>query len=86
MMLGNVRSDEGDSNQNVKKAIGMIKKTTNLPIHSHFLGYISLPSLYDFDEKMPISRFTGDANNYRRNFLCLSELGCGSREFNSRRV
>lgn len=66
MMLGNVRSDEGDSNQNVKKAIGMIKKTTNLPIHSHFLGYISLPSLYDFDEKMPISRFTGDANNYRR--------------------
>lgn len=52
MMLGNVRSDEGDSNQNVKKAIGMIKKTTNLPIHSHFLGYISLPSLYDFDEKM----------------------------------
>lgn len=53
MMLGNVRSDEGDSNQNVKKVIGMIKKTTNLPIHSHFLAYISLPSLYDFDEKMP---------------------------------
>lgn len=34
MMLGNVRSDEGDSNQNVKKAIGMIKKTTNLPIYT----------------------------------------------------
>lgn len=77
MMLGNVRSDEGDSNQNVKKAIGMIKKTTNLPIHSHFTT---------LTRKCLISRFTGDANNYRRNFLCLSELGCGSKEFNSRRV
>lgn len=86
MMLGNVRSDEGDSNQNVKKVIGMIKKTTNLPIHSHFLGYISLPSLYDFDEKMPNFSFYWGCKQLSANFLCLSELGCGSKEFNSRRV
>ena len=54
MILKNLRSDEGDSNENVKKAIGLINKTTNLPnVYTHtFFGtfFLSLP--HDFDDKM----------------------------------
>ena len=31
-------------------------------------------------------RFMGEVNKQRRNFLSLSELGCGSQEFNSKRA
>ena len=45
-------SDDGDGNQDVKKAIGLLRKTTTLHVHHAFL-YISLPSLLDYDVKMP---------------------------------
>ena len=47
-----LRSDDGDGNENVTKAIGLIIKTTILHVHHAFL-YISLPSLHDYDVKMP---------------------------------
>ena len=47
-----LRSDDGDGNEEVKKAIGLITKTTTLLVH-HAFFYISLPSLYDYDVKMP---------------------------------
>ena len=49
-----LRSDDGDRNENVTKAIGLITKTTTLHLHHRvaFL-YISLPSLHDYDVKMP---------------------------------
>ena len=50
--LGTLRSDDGDGGENVKKAIGLITKTTILRVH-HALLYISLPSLHDYDLKMP---------------------------------
>ena len=40
----------GDGNQDVKKAIGLLSKTTTLHEHHAFL-YISLPSLHDYDVK-----------------------------------
>ena len=50
--LGTLRSDDGDGNGNATKAIGLISKTTILHLHHAFL-YISLPSLHDYDVKMP---------------------------------
>ena len=50
--IGILRSDDGGGNENVKKAIGLITKTTTLHVHHAFL-YISLPSLHDYDVKMP---------------------------------
>ena len=50
--LGTLRSDDGDGNGNATKAIGLISKTTILHVHHAFL-YISLPSLHDYDVKIP---------------------------------
>ena len=50
--IGTLRSDDGDGNGNATKAIGLISKTTILHVHHAFL-YISLPSLHDYDVKMP---------------------------------
>ena len=52
LLLGTLRSDDGDGNGNAAKTIGLISKTTILHVHHAFL-YISLPSLHDYDVKMP---------------------------------
>ena len=63
--FGTLRSDDRDGNENVAKAIGLITKTIILHAHLAFL-YISLPSLHDYDVKMPNftlyrgRRYTGD--------------------------
>ena len=45
--MGSLRDDNGDSNENGKKAIGLdISKTTTLRVHNAFLC-ISLTSLHD---------------------------------------
>ena len=54
--LGNFSNDDGDGNQDVKKAIGSLRKTTTLHMHHAFL-YISLLSLHDYDMKMPNCNF-----------------------------
>ena len=51
-ILGNVRNDDGDGNENGKKAMDLFSKTTTLHVQHTFL-YISLPSLQDYDVKMP---------------------------------
>ena len=50
--LGSFSKDDGDGNQDVKKAIGLLRKTTTLHVHHAFL-YISSASLLDYDVKMP---------------------------------
>ena len=52
MSVGSFSNDDGDSNENVIKAIGLLSKTTSLHMHRAFL-YISLPLLHDYDVKMP---------------------------------
>ena len=42
LSLGTLRSNDADGNENVKKTIGFISKTTTLHVHHAFL-YISLP-------------------------------------------
>ena len=49
--LGSLNNDDGDGNQDVKKAIGLLRKTTTLHVHHAFL-YISSPSLHDYDVKI----------------------------------
>ena len=48
--VGTLRNYDGDGNGNVKKAIGLMSKTTTLHVHHAFL-YISLQSLHNYDVK-----------------------------------
>ena len=57
-IIGSFSNDDGDGNQDVKKAIGLLRKTTTLHVHHAFL-YISLPSLHDYGVKMPNYKFYG---------------------------
>ena len=50
--IGTLRSNDDDGNENVKKAIGLISKTTTLLVYHAFLC-ISLPSLHVYDVKIP---------------------------------
>ena len=54
--LGSLSNDDGDVNNNGKKAIGLDWQTTTLHVHHAFLA-ISLPSLHYYDVKMPIFTF-----------------------------
>ena len=56
--VGTLRYHEDDDNENVIKALGWIDKTTTLQVH-HAFSYISLPSLHDYDGKMPNFTFYG---------------------------
>ena len=53
MIIGTLRNYDGDGNENVKKTIGLISKTTTLHVHHAFL-YISLSFLHKYDVKWPI--------------------------------
>ena len=61
------RNDDGDGSENVKKEIGLISKTTTLHVHHAFL-YISLPSLHDYDVKMPNFTIYGEREQVTTNF------------------
>jgi len=70
--MGSFSNDDGDGNENVKKAIDLLRKTTILHMHHAFL-YISLPSLHDYDLKMPKCKFYGGHKQATTNlFLFLS--------------
>ena len=83
--LGTLRSADGDGNENVKKAIGLIAKTTILHVHHAFCTFLSRPCRTT-TLKCLISRLTEEVHKRRRNFLSRSKLGYGSYEFSFRRV
>ena len=56
--LGSFSNDDGDGNEDVRKAISLLRKTTTLHVHYSFL-YISLLSLHDYDVKIPNYKFYG---------------------------
>ena len=56
--IGSFSKDDGNGNEDVKNKIGLLRKTTTLHVHHAFL-YISLPSLHDYDVKMPNYKFYG---------------------------
>ena len=51
-VLQSASNNDGDGKENGKKAIDLFSKTTTLHGQHTFL-YISLPSLRDYDVKMP---------------------------------
>ena len=51
-------------------AMGLLRKTTTLHLHDALL-YISLPSLYDYDVKMPNFTLYGGRKQATTNFSCL---------------
>ena len=70
MLIGSFSNDDGDGKENVKKAVGLLRKTTTLYVHHVFL-YISLPSLHDYDAKMPNCKFYGGRKQATTNILSL---------------
>ena len=52
LTIGTLRSNDADDNENVKKTIGLISKTTTSHVQHTFL-YISFPFSHDCDVKMP---------------------------------
>ena len=56
--IGSFSNIDGDGNENVKTATGLLIKTTSLHVHHTFL-YISLPLLRDYNMKMPNFMFYG---------------------------
>ena len=67
MPVGSFSNDDGDGNENVKKAIGLLSKTTSLHVHHAFL-YICLPLLHDYNVKMPSFTFYGGRKQATTNF------------------
>ena len=59
-IIGSFSNDDGDGDgkEDVKKAIALLRKTTTLHVHHAFL-YNSLPSLHDYDVKIPNCKFYG---------------------------
>ena len=84
-ILGTLRSNDADDNENVQNTTGLISKTTTSHVHHTFV-YISFPFLHDYDVKMPYFAFMEDVNKQRRNFISLSELEFGPLKFSFRRV
>ena len=64
----------GDGNENVKKAIGLITKTTSLLVHYTF-WYISLLSQHNQDVKFPDGTFYGGHRHTTTNFSFCFYMG-----------
>ena len=69
-MLGTLRYHNADGNENVKKAIGWIGKTTSLDAQHAFL-YISLPSLH---VKKPNFKFYGGRERHQNSSLAFDKV------------
>ena len=53
---GYIRSDDdnGDGNENVKKAIGLMEKTATLQVlHAFFVHFFAVTTVHDYDVNMP---------------------------------
>jgi len=76
-------SDDGDGNENVKKPIDLLSKTSSL--HVIFCTFVCRYCTTT-TWRCLISRFTGDVNKGRRNFLSLSKLESSLQEINSKEI
>ena len=59
--IGTLRSNDADGDENVKKTIGLISKTTTSHVHHAFCTFLC-PFLHDYDVKMPNFAFYGGRN------------------------
>ena len=79
IIRGSSSKDDGDGNKNVKKAIGLLRKTTNLHCITLFCTFLCRHCTTT-TWKCLTARFMEDVNKRRRIFLCLSKLEHGSQE------
>ena len=61
-LLGSFSNNDGDGNENAKKAMGLLSKTTTLHVQHAFL------SLHDYHVKMPDFTLYGGRNQATTNF------------------
>ena len=74
-------NDDGDVNKNVTKATGLDWQNNNFALATRvFVPFFSLPSLHDYDVKLPISRFLRDVNTGQQLSIYFPE-----HQFNSRK-
>jgi len=67
MSVGSFSDGDGDGNENVKKAIVLLSKTTSLHVdHAFFTFFLPLP--HDCDVKMPSFTFYGGRKQVTTNF------------------
>ena len=83
-VIGSFSKDDEDGSENVKKAIGLLSKTTTLHVHHGFL-YIALSSLHDYNVKVPNFTFCR-GHERRRLYFSFLELWYSLLEFNSRKI
>ena len=86
LLLGTLRSNDADGNENVKKNNRFYKQNINFARASRFFVHFFARFCTTRTWKCIISRFMEDVNKQRQNFISLSVLGCGPKEFNSSRV
>ena len=77
-LIGTLRSNDADgTTRTSKKTIGFMSKTTTLHVYHTYL-YISVPSLHDYDVKIPnFGRYAERKQATTKWAISLSELGCG---------
>ena len=72
--LGTLRSDDGDSSENFKKAIELITKTTILHVYHAFVAHSIAVTARLRLENAVFHDSQTEVHKRRRNFLSLSEL------------
>ena len=70
--LGGLSNDDRDGNENSKKGIDKIIKTTTLHVHHAFL-YISQPSLHHYNVKVPTFTFCRGREHKTTTFFFYSD-------------
>ena len=70
-LQGSLGNDDSDVNEKGKKAIGLDWQNNN-SARDHAFLYISLPSLHDFDVKMPNFKFCGGGEQKTETFFFFS--------------
>ena len=80
LSLWSLSNDDEDGNENGKKAIGLISKPTTFHVHHAFL-YISLPSLPDYNVKVPEFTFCRGREHKTTTFFSFPELWYSPLEF-----
>ena len=70
--IGSLSNDDGDGNENCKKAIGLDWRNNNFARAHHASWYISWPSLHGYNVKVPYFTFCRGREHKTTSFLYFS--------------
>ena len=83
-LLGSISNDDGDGNENGKKSTELDKQNNNFARAFHAFLYTSLPTLHDYDVKMPNFLFCGELKHKAMTFF--PDLRYSLLEFSSGKI